>query len=416
MQARNLRALHAARECVLARPRHQTYTLKLLKTNRLFCLVGRGSALPNQVIGSYSDRCFLLAGTTGAGLLQIMSYCVPVKIGASVRRGGAAWTVENLVPKAVQLGFVFIPDPFTFWNGFRLLALTEEGLWTCHDSCVQALTTSDFASDVTRLKQFVILGNLVVVQALFSDGVGFFTLSTRTYCVQATFHGLGGPYLCNSNVFNEQRWLVCNTELNNLCTSVLVLPLSPTGNLELCRRDRGTLADCVSYGTSQNFVYDASLSTTGIMSQSSLLQGDGSVWQVFTTAPSDQMLHWLQLTKVSFQSDGRATGSTHSSLDVSMDLTVMRSCSLDNCVGCLDLGLQRLCYAAQQCQLARCIGTMVHQRRPLCAIGMNLQAVLEQQLSLVQGAWLIISETVVEVLALGGGVAPPTSIDWPDQV
>jgi hypothetical protein len=98
-----------------------------------------------------------------------------------------------------------------------------------------------------------------------------------------------------------------------------------------------------------------------------------------------------------------------------MSLTVKRPCSIDNCVGCMDLGLQRMCYAAQQCQLARCIGTMVHQRRPLCAIGMNMQALVAQQLSLVEGAWLVISDTMVSVLALSGGVAPSSAVTWPDQ-
>ena len=76
---------------------------------------------------------------------------------------------------------------------------------------------------------------------------------------------------------------------------------------------------------------------------------------------------------------------------------------------------QRLCYAAQQCQLGRCVGTMVHQNRPLCAVGMATQSLLDQQLSLTQGAWLMISETVLDVLVLAGGVTPPTSIQWPDQ-
>ena len=96
-------------------------------------------------------------------------------------------------------------------------------------------------------------------------------------------------------------------------------------------------------------------------------------------------------------------------------MTVLRPCSLDNCVGCTDLGLQRLCYAAQQCQLARCIGTMVHQQRPLCAVGMYMQALLAQQLSLFEGAWLVVSDTMVSVLALSGGVKPPEAITWPDQ-
>lgn len=46
---------------------------------------------------------------------------------------------------------------------------------------------------------------------------------------------------------------------------------------------------------------------------------------------------------------------------------------------------------------------------------MATQSLLDEQLSLVQGAWLMISETVLSVLSLAGGVAPPTSIMWPDQ-
>ena len=131
-----------------------------------------------------------------------------------------------------------------------------------------------------------------------------------------------------------------------------------------------------------------------------------SVWQVS---------HWLMLTKVATLPNGQVEGSYSNSMDSSMTMTIVRQCSLENCVGCKDLGLQRLCYAAQQCQLGRCIGTMVHQRRPLCAIGMNMQALAEQQLSLTEGAWLVISETMVSVLALSGGVEVPTAITWPDQ-
>jgi hypothetical protein len=58
---------------------------------------------------------------------------------------------------------------------------------------------------------------------------------------------------------------------------------------------------------------------------------------------------------------------------------------------------------------------MVHQRRPLCAIGMNLAAAVQNQLSLVEGAWLIVSETMVSVLDMSGGLTPSSEISWPDQ-
>ena len=33
------------------------------------------------------------------------------------------------------------------------------------------------------------------------------------------------------------------------------------------------------------------------------------------------------------------------------------------CNGCIDLNVQRLCYGAQQCTIARCIGTLTNQNR-----------------------------------------------------
>jgi hypothetical protein len=133
------------------------------------------------------------------------------------------------------------------------------------------------------------------------------------------------------------------------------------------------------------------------------------------TASPDQLSHWLQLAKVNLFIDNTAASSYGSALDTAMSLTVNRPCSIDNCVGCTDLGLQRLCYAAQQCQLARCIGTMVHQQRPLCAIGMYLESLIRQDLSMVEGAWLVVSESVVGIIGTAGGVNPPTSVNWPDQ-
>jgi hypothetical protein len=50
------------------------------------------------------------------------------------------------------------------------------------------------------------------------------------------------------------------------------------------------LTGCVAYGTSRDFVYKASLTGTGIVSQSALQQGDTSVWNVFMTTPPEQVM------------------------------------------------------------------------------------------------------------------------------
>ena len=36
---------------------------------------------------------------------------------------------------------------------------------------------------------------------------------------------------------------------------------------------------------------------------------------------------------------------------------------MQTCNGCVNLNVQRLCYGAQQCTLARCIGTLTNQNR-----------------------------------------------------
>jgi len=92
-----------------------------------------------------------------------------------------------------------------------------------------------------------------------------------------------------------------------------------------------------------------------------------------------------------------------------------KACSMDSCVGCQTLSVQRLCYAAQQCLIGRCIGTMINVVRPLCAIGASVEAGFNTYIAMVQGAWLIISETLVSVLKVSGGVIKPTKVTWPDK-
>ena len=62
--------------------------------------------------------------------------------------------------------------------------------------------------------------------------------------------------------------------------------------------------------------------------------------------------------------------------------------------------MQRLCYGAQQCSLARCIGTLTNQNRPMCGIGQTGQAVFATYVALMQSAWSIFVETITTVIGL----------------
>lgn len=196
-------------------------------------------------------------------------------------------------------------------------------------------------------------------------------------------------------------------------------PDGSTLPVQLCQQNNGILSSCQNFATSRSFLYQGSIPNPisgngAVISQTTVLQ-DPTIWRVFFTAPPTQVSHWLMLCSVTTGSDYSATASTSQSLPATMQLAVSRPCSLNNCVGCSQLSTQLLCYSAQQCQIANCIGSTVNINRPLCAIGMTFEANLNQYLSLLDGTWLIISESMVSILDVSGGVTPPTTILWPDQ-
>ena len=90
---------------------------------------------------------------------------------------------------------------------------------------------------------------------------------------------------------------------------------------------------------------------------------------------------WIQNVRVAVDDAGEYTGLKSLSAPVVHTVTVTVNCSTDNCIGCLPnvrkggppsaelLTLQNKCMAAQQCAVARCVGTTVNMRKPLCNIG-----------------------------------------------
>jgi hypothetical protein len=60
--------------------------------------------------------------------------------------------------------------------------------------------------------------------------------------------------------------------------------------------------------------------------------------------------------------------------------------------------VQRLCYGAQQCTLARCIGTLTNQNRPLCGIGKTAEALFTTQIAMIHGAYMVVVETVSTII------------------
>lgn len=348
------------------------------------------------------DRCFAMIG--GENDIKIMHYCVPIALGLNVRRARDPVNI-GYVQGALQVEIIYTPEDYDFYASFKALILTKQSIYLCYTECTELWTLSDF-TDAEELQSMYIFGHQIVMSVITTSS-SYFETKVTTWCSTISFQ-LSFPQPCTGNLWPRITFAVpiCQLDQYYQCTKVMFVPKTQTGTLELCTRSDKMTFECIEVQKTKSFVYDANL---GLLARSGKLAAD--TWQVFSINNQDS--HWLQISK--FYVSGVATSSSQNSLDTTMEMTLLRQCSLDNCVGCIDLSVQRLCYAALQCQLARCIGTLVHQRRPLCAIGMHLQSLIALQLSAIEGAWLVISETIVSVITLSEGLGPPKSINWPDQ-
>jgi hypothetical protein len=144
--------------------------------------------------------------------------------------------------------------------------------------------------------------------------------------------------------------------------------------------------------------------------------------QMFSTGDPGASTHWLKQVRIGIYGDldgsGRRSVSSKSMHSTPVQTTVVtyHSCDRKSCLGCASLKLQALCYAAHQCSVVQCIGTVVNQNRPLCNAGLVLKSYADGTLSMILGAWLIFTDSYTMILdaALLG---PPKDIDieWVDD-
>jgi hypothetical protein len=111
--------------------------------------------------------------------------------------------------------------------------------------------------------------------------------------------------------------------------------------------------------------------------------------------------HTMHIPQIRLDLQGNAAlAGVHQSSEVTAQYTLLQKCDYQTCNGCIDLNVQRLCYGAQQCTIARCIGTLTNQNRPMCGIGQTGQAVLTTMIVLINSAWNIFVETLTTILGL----------------
>ena len=82
--------------------------------------------------------------------------------------------------------------------------------------------------------------------------------------------------------------------------------------------------------------------------------------------------------------------------------------------GCSGAATQKLCYAAQQCAIARCVGSTVHMHRPACMLGISLRDRAESVLAVTQAAWLVAYELLRLIVdASTGTVEAEVAVSFP---
>lgn len=119
-----------------------------------------------------------------------------------------------------------------------------------------------------------------------------------------------------------------------------------------------------------------------------------------------------------FQAKQRASMMRTEKLDVGIE------CSVDNCIGCRaqnsarpDLqDLEAKCFVAQQCSVARCAGTLVNMRKPLCNVGKVLAAPMDLFRVASVSVWKAVAYNVISIVELSQARRQVYENVWVDEV
>jgi hypothetical protein len=132
---------------------------------------------------------------------------------------------------------------------------------------------------------------------------------------------------------------------------------------------------------------------------------------------------WLHILNLKVSESG-VSGRMRTGMQTSTVSHVFMNCSVHNCGACVrrangevdeDLfSLQNMCYAAQQCGIERCAGTLVNMRKPLCNLGKVLSAELHGMRVLLKGVWTVITDKITMTVELTHQRREQYEMRWPD--
>lgn len=124
---------------------------------------------------------------------------------------------------------------------------------------------------------------------------------------------------------------------------------------------------------------------------------------------------WDWLKQVRWPKDGPGVEGVFGSTTIEVEVDIQGNCNERGCEGCKTVSTQRFCLAYNKCALVNCVGTPVHQRRPLCGIGGLLQHFGEMSLQSMHAAWTILAEMLGLTLQLSLMSTREAQLMWPED-
>ena len=401
------------------------------------------------------DRCVavlgLQYGVLGTDAMQatvvVAEYCVPQRLDSFVwlKRQWSVANSHDWAPGILQIKLMHQGRAHCmgYSGAFCSVAVLSGTAVTLYREDGNPYDVVEYSSDserntrLTGVHRIAALGNEVLIVSGSGSRDGPRTRSvTRSLCVDirsTTWEGLDVSQ-CNQNVLDqvEMDLPVCLYDMFGACEKVMMVPTRDERPVVLCEwiQDSGGAImtgrlqprrTCEQFPLSKNAIKAAGLYnmikvplmgvfTTEVQQQRSSIvvstaislrsrqtHIDRNEYSVFVANHPKRHVNWLASMRI----DSRERGlGFQNGIPVSINLTVVKGCRPNDCSGCTARPIQTLCYAAQQCTIANCIGTTVNLNKPLCAVGELLSDSMEFFLLQWRGSWNLMSIMIVQSIAL----------------
>jgi len=342
------------------------------------------------------DRCFVAAGFVSASTLRAAQYCVPSALAQGVSKSGQ-WDTMGISSKCVDIQFLSLGRPGSWDETYVLVGMQTNLVQVCTKLMCPQFSPSDVDDGVLGFQQMQVLGSTVVFQtSTASSGMVSYCLS---FSMEWIFQKCP-----TTNVWDQSLYHIVLSSKGQ----AMLLPYDNVP-LQICQLQGVELQQCTQYSGFDR--QNVPVKTRGM--QPRVSQFMSKDYNIFIS--SNDQSSWITMLFVT-TGESYVSATMANYMPVTVQYTLQQGCSLSNCVGCTQLLVQRLCFAAQQCQVARCIGSQVNQLRPLCAIGGVVEAQYFALLAMMQGLWSMLADTLTYVLDAAGGISPPSTVNWPDQV